>query len=157
MKKLLYLFIIILIPCIVFADAAAPSITDTPSIKPYVAEVINKDGAYFYGYDLESDSYIRTTISLDYKTKVSVYDEYNGYAVIDNYEDYLRLSDIKKIDQTYEEYQKEINPESDVSIRENKTQSKNNNTIIISVVIAIIVVIISVFIIVKVNKGKEIK
>ena len=76
MKKIFsLLFIIVFLPMIVLADSASPSIIG------YDAVVTNKNGAKVDNYN-DGDKKI-----IPYNTKIHVYDEYDGRAIIQCYDD----------------------------------------------------------------------
>ena len=118
MKKLLFL-LLLFIPCFIFSEE---------TFEPYVGEVNNKNGAYLYYYDEAIDDYVASPNSLEYKTKVYVYDEEDKFVVTESFTDYLLKADIDKTDITYEDYKKEFDIDDIVPILDKKEEKTNNNT-----------------------------
>ena len=153
MKKLLIL--LLFIPCLVFADAAAPT------IEPYVGIIKNENGAHLYRYDLEKKDYVASDATLDYGTKIYIYDEFDRFLVSENYNDYLLKEDVEKTDIKYEDYLKEKNELEGIvpsknDVNKQEMQNNTHKTLYTCVLIAIILFIIAIVIIIVVNKRKRV-
>ena len=151
MKKIITFLLLIVIPCIILADAAAPE------IDPYVGVIENKSGAYFYEFDSDKETYVRSDRKLEYGEKVIVIDHVDNYAILYNYVDVLLIGDIKKTDESYEEYEKELSKVKEIETEEIEEKVENNThkTLYICIISAIIVCVIAIVILLCVNKRKE--
>ena len=104
MKKLLYLIIgfLLFIPFYIHADMSAPGIIE------YDAIVSNKDGAYFYVYDDLSEEYVVSNKKINYNAKVKVVDEWDKFATLQDYDDYVLISDLTPANEVYKVNEKEL-------------------------------------------------
>ena len=142
MKKLLFL-LLLFIPCFIFSEE---------TFEPYVGEVNNKNGAYLYYYDEAIDDYVASPNSLEYKTKVYVYDEEDKFVVTESFTDYLLKADIDKTDITYEEYKKEFETDEIIPILDQKEEKKKDNThnyLYLCIIIVVLLIIVGIIIYVK--------
>ena len=142
MKKILVFLLLIIIPSIVCAELK----------EPYVAVINNKSGAYLYAYNTEKEEYLATDYKLEYGTKVLVVDDTIEYATLVNYVDVIQLSDIKKTNDSYEEYEKELAKVKDsVPILTNKRHEKSKENTLRIIEICVISVITLIFMIVIIS------
>lgn len=96
MKKILSVIImmLIMIPCVVFADMGAPV------IKEYKASVKNPNGAILWKYN-DSGELIDSGKGIKNGTVITILYEEDGRCEADGYEGYILISDIRAVEENY--------------------------------------------------------